>query len=460
MNDSDTIAAISTALGNGGIHIIRISGSDSFEILKRIFKKGKSCSAFDADCYDSHTIHYGYIYDGDMCIDEVMVSLFKAPNSYTKENVAEINCHGGSYVAKLMLKLVVNNGARLAMPGEFTKRSFLNGRIDLSQAESVMDIIKSQNEYSLMASVNHLKGDIKEKISKIREIILYEMAFIEAALDDPEHYSLDDYTGGLREKINNILKELESLLKSYDNGRIINEGISTAIIGKPNVGKSSFLNFIMKDERAIVTDIPGTTRDIIEYSININNIVLNLMDTAGIHDTEDYIEQIGIEKTLEIIKKAQLIICMFDMSRDFDSEDEHILSLIRDSKSIVLLNKSDADTKIDTKMIKESVPECIEFSTVTGEGYNEFVSAVEKMFFKGNIDIENETYITNIRHMEAIDNSIKSLELVNDNIESGMPEDLITIDMLDAYNFLGEITGDTVSDDLIDKIFSEFCMGK
>lgn len=460
MNDSDTIAAISTALGNAGIHIIRISGPDSFDIIKKIFKKGKSCNAFDAALYDSHTIHYGYIYDGDSCIDEVMVSLFKAPNSYTKEDVAEINCHGGSYVAKLMLKIIINNGARLAMPGEFTKRSFLNGRIDLSQAESVMDIIKSQNEYALMASVNHLKGDIKEKISGIRETVLYELAFIEAALDDPEHYSLDNYTDELKDKIKNVIKELEALLKSYNNGRIINEGISTAIIGKPNVGKSSFLNFIMKDDRAIVTDIPGTTRDIIEYSININNITLNLMDTAGIHDTKDYIEQIGIEKTLDIVKKAQLIICMFDMSRDFDSEDEYILSLIKDCKSIVLLNKSDAETKLDKKKIKESVQKCIEFSTVTGEGYNELVDTIEKLFFSGNIDVENETYITNIRHMEAISSAIKSLLLVNDNIESGMPEDLITIDMLDAYNFLGEITGDTVSDSLIDKIFSEFCMGK
>ncbi len=459
MNDSDTIAAISTSLGNGGIHIIRISGSDSFDIIKKVFRKGKLCREFDADLYDSHTIHYGYIYHENKCIDEVMVSIFKAPDSYTREDTAEINCHGGSYVAKRILKIVTDSGARLSAPGEFTKRSFINGRIDLSQAEAVMDIIRSQNEYSLMASVNHLKGDIKEKITNIRDAILYHIAYIEAALDDPEHYQLGNYVTDIKDKINDTINELTLLNKSYDNGRIINEGITTAIIGKPNVGKSSFLNFIMKDDRAIVTDIPGTTRDIIEYSININNITLNLIDTAGIHDTDDHIEKIGIEKTLDVIKKAQLIICMFDISREFDKEDEYILSLINDCNSIILLNKSDSDKRMDTENIKTH-QRCIEFSTVSGEGYDEFANMLEDMFLKGNINIENETYITNIRHTESIDNSIKSLKLVVENIESGMPEDLISIDMLDAYNYLGEITGDTMSDDLIDKIFCEFCMGK
>lgn len=460
MRETETIAAISTALGNGGIHIIRISGPETFHIIDKVFKKGKSLRDFCAEKQVSHTIHYGYIVDNDVCLDEVMVSLFVSPNSYTTEDVAEINCHGGSFVAKNILEILVKNGVRIAAPGEFTKRAFLNGRIDLTQAESIMDIIQSENNYALKASMNHLRGNIKNDIELSREKILHDTAFIEAALDDPEHYSLDGYAEDLSETLTEIIKNLVRLSDSYDNGKIIKEGIDTAIIGKPNVGKSSFLNYIMKEDKAIVTDIPGTTRDIIEQRVSLEGIVLNLMDTAGIHKTEDFVESIGVKKSLKAIEEAELIICMFDASRDFDKEDEYVLSLIREKKAIILINKYDiAKYNFDDKINNEN-NRIIYYSTVTGQGYKQLSETIEKMFFDNVIDVQNETYITNIRHKEAINNAINSLNLTLENVKNGMPEDLFTIDLMDAYNYLGEITGETVSDSLIDKIFSEFCMGK
>lgn len=460
MHNTETIAAICTAFGNAGIHIIRISGDNAFNVINKIFKKGKSQKVFNVDEYDSHTIHYGYIYDEDKCIDEVMVSVYKSPNSYTRENVIEINCHGGSYVAKSILMIITKNGARIAEPGEFSKRAFLNGRIDLSQAEAVMDIIKSQNDYALKSSVNHLKGNIKIIIEEIREDILNEMAYIEAALDDPEHYELNDYGNELEKKIEKCIVKLRNLSNSYKEGRIISEGINTVIAGKPNVGKSSFLNYLLKENRAIVTDIPGTTRDVIEYGVNIGNIRLNLIDTAGIRETEDYIEKIGIKKSLESINEAQLIICIFDMSREFDEEDEYVLSHVKGKNCIVLVNKSDMESRIDLKRIEDYGMKYIIFSTMTGEGFDLFVKELEDMFYSDIIDIENEVYITNVRHAEAINNAIRSLDLVIHNIKENIPEDFLTIDMMDACSALGEITGDTVGEQLIDKIFSRFCMGK
>lgn len=460
MHNTETITALCTSFGNAGIHIIRISGDKAFYVIGKIFKKGKSQKTFDVNKYDSHTIHYGYIFDGNKCIDEVMVSIYKAPNSYTKEDVIEINCHGGSFVARNIIMLITKFDVRMAEPGEFSKRAFLNGRIDLSQAEAIMDVIKSQNDYALKSSVGHLRGDIKTSIENIRENILNEMAFIEASLDDPEHYELKDYGNILYEKIMPEIGKLEKLSKSYKEGRIISEGINTVIIGKPNVGKSSFLNYLLNENKAIVTDIPGTTRDIIEYSINIGNMCVNLIDTAGIHKTEDYIEKIGIEKTLESINKAQLIICIFDMSREFDEEDEYVLSQIKGRNSIVLLNKSDKKRNIDLNRLKDNNIDYIAFSTKTGEGFDLFTDKLENMFYSDIIDVENEIFITNVRQAEAINNAVQSLKLVIDNILNKMPEDLLIIDMMDAYNSLGEITGDTVGEQLIDKIFAEFCMGK
>ena len=356
--------------------------------------------------------------------------------------------------------IITGLGVRMAEPGEFSKRAFLNGRIDLSQAEAIMDVIKSQNDYALRSSVNHLRGNIRKSIEEIREDILSETAYIEAALDDPEHYDLEGYRDILYEKITLCTERLEKLSKSYKEGRIISEGVNTVIAGKPNVGKSSFLNYLLNENKAIVTDIPGTTRDIIEYSINIGNICLNLTDTAGLHKTEDYIEKIGIEKTLESIENAQLVICIFDMSRRFDEEDEYVLSRVKDRNVIVLLNKSDMECKIDLNELENNGIKYIVFSTKTGEGFDRFVNELENMFYSDMIDVENEIFITNIRHAEAINNAVTSLRLAADNILGKMPEDLLTIDLMDAYNYLGEITGDTVGEQLIDKIFAEFCMGK
>lgn len=461
MLNSDTIAAISTALGNSGIHIIRISGCNSFNIINNIFKKGKQLQAFDVNNYESHTIHYGYIFDEDVCLDEVMVSIFKSPGSYTTEDIVEINCHGGSYVVKHILKLILKNGSRLAEPGEFSKRAFLNGRIDLSQAEAVMDVIKSQNEYSLRSFVNNLRGDISNKIKAIRESILHDVAFIEAALDDPEHYSLDGFSNEVLQSIKKNKQDLIDMSDSYHEGRVIKEGLNTVIIGKPNVGKSSLLNYLLHEDKAIVTDIPGTTRDVIEYSVNIGKINLNLMDTAGIRYTDDVIEKLGIEKSISSVNNADLIICVLDASRIFDEEDKKLIDLVKDRTCIYILNKCDLENKYYNSLPdKYKNIDMINFSVKSDSGYDLFVKTVEDMFFSNKIDVQNEVYITNLRHVELLKSTIESINMVIEGINNGMSEDFLTIDMMDAYNYLGCIIGETVEDDLVDKIFSEFCMGK
>lgn len=461
MNNSDTIAAISTALGNSGINIIRVSGIDSFKIVSKIFLKGKSQRKVDIESLQANTIHFGYIFDDDICIDEVLISIFKAPNSYTTENVIEINCHGGSYVTKQILMIIISKGARLAEPGEFTKRAFLNGRIDLSQAEAVMDIIKSQNEYSLQSCVNHLRGDISNKIKILREDILKRTAYIEAALDDPEHYDLEGYSNELREAILSIINELKIMASSYNDGRIMIEGINTVIIGKPNVGKSSIMNYILHDDKAIVTDIPGTTRDVIEYKISIGKITLNLIDTAGIHNTEDKIESIGINKSIEWIDKADLILSVFDNSREYEEEDKNLVKLIENKVHINIFNKCDLEDKLTESIDNNSLKnDCIKFSAKQKKGYNELVNRIEELFYSNVLDVKNEFYITNMRHVELINKAIKSASMVIEGIDNCMSEDFLTIDMMDAYNLLGEIIGETIADDLADKIFSEFCMGK
>lgn len=459
MFESDTIAAISTALGNSGINIIRISGENSFRVIKEIFKKGKSKSEFDVDNYDSHTIHYGYIVDENEVVDEVMVSVFKAPNSYTTENVIEINCHGSSYIAKKILTVLVKHQVRIAKPGEFSKRAFLNGRIDLSQAEAVMDLIQSQNEYSAKSSLNQLSGSLSDRIKTIREDILYEVAFIESALDDPEHYSLDGYNEELEGKIRNCFSQVEGLISSFSKGRIISDGIKTVIAGRPNAGKSSLMNNLLNEDKAIVTDIPGTTRDVIEYSVNIGKLTLNLIDTAGIHDTKDIIEKMGIEKSFESIDMAGLVLYVIDSSDDFNDEDLKLYEKIKSKPHIVILNKSDITNDfINSDIFKDSVT--IRYSTVDGTGFDELISTIENMFYENDIDVENEIYISNLRHYELLKLAKDSLNNVIMAIDSDLSEDMVTIDMMDAYTYLGEIIGETVTDDLVDKIFSEFCMGK
>ena len=448
----DTIAAIATAMSNSGIGIVRISGVESIDIVKKIYK-GKQLK--------DHAIHYGYIVDGEETIDEVLVMVMKGPHSFTGEDTVEINCHGGVYVVKRILETVIKYGARPAEPGEFTKRAFLNGKMDLSQAEAVIDIINSKNEYALKSSVSQLKGNVQKKIKEIRAEILYHTAFIETALDDPEHISVDGYGEKLRITVDNLLEELDKLLKSSDNGRIIREGIKTVIVGKPNAGKSSLLNVLVGEERAIVTDIAGTTRDVLEESIQLHGISLNVMDTAGIRNTEDIVEKIGVNKAKEQASEADLIIYVVDASRELDQNDYDIIEMIRDKKSIILLNKSDLTTVVTKDMIQSHINKpMIEISAKEERGIEELEETLKNMFFDGEISFNDEVYITNIRHKTALACAYESLKKVIFSIENDMPEDFYSIDLLDAYESLGSITGETIGEDLVNEIFSKFCMGK
>lgn len=455
---TDTIAAIATALSDSGIGIIRISGRDAVEIVDRIYlSKNRKKHLKDVE---SHTIHYGYIVDKqDEILDEVLVSVMKAPKSYTGEDTVEINCHGGILMLNRVLKSVLKSGARMAEPGEFTKRAFLNGKMDLTKAEAVMDIIHAKNELALKSSVSQLKGSVSEKIKALRATIIYEIAFIESALDDPEHISLEGYPERLKEKTENILTEIDKLLFSADNGKMMKEGINTVIIGKPNAGKSSFLNLLLGEEKAIVTEIAGTTRDILEEHIQLSGIGFNIIDTAGIRSTDDVIEKIGVEKAKKYAEKADLIIYVVDSSIPLDENDKSIMDIIGDKKCIALLNKTDLEVKVTEKELKDSFV-IIKTSTKEATGLEEFEETVRKMFFHGEISFDNEVYITNIRHKEMLENAKDSLVMVKKSLEDNMPEDFYSIDLMSAYASLGLIVGEEVSDDLVDEIFSKFCMGK
>ena len=448
----DTIAAIATALSNSGIGIVRISGEDALHIIQKIYK-GKELK--------DHAIHYGYIVDGNETIDEVLVMVMKGPHSFTGEDTVEINCHGGIYVVKRILETVIKYGARPAEPGEFTKRAFLNGKMDLSQAEAVVDVISSKNEYALKSSIGQLKGNVQRKIKDIRAEILYHTAFIETALDDPEHISVDGYGEKLKGTVDKLLDELHLLLKNSDNGRIIKEGIQTVILGKPNAGKSSLLNALVGEDRAIVTDIAGTTRDVLEESIQLHGISLNIMDTAGIRDTEDIVEKIGVDKAKAHAQEADLIIYVVDASCPLDENDRDILEMIRDKRAIILLNKSDLTTVVTKDMIKSCIDKPIlTISAKEQQGLQELEEILKTMFFQGEISFNDEVYITNIRHKVAIQDAYHSLQKVITSIENDMPEDFYSIDLLDAYESLGSITGETIGEDLVNEIFSKFCMGK
>ena len=454
----DTIAAISTAMTNSGIGIVRMSGVESLEIIQKIYK-GKIEKDFEK--IKTHTIHYGYIVDGDETIDEVLVMILKGPHSFTGEDTVEINCHGGVYVVKRILETVIKHGARPAEPGEFTKRAFLNGKLDLSQAEAVIDVINSKNEYALKSSVSQLKGNVQKKIKEIREEIIYHTAFIETALDDPEHISVDGYGEKLHGVVDNLLEELDRLVKSSDNGRIIKEGIKTVIVGKPNAGKSSLLNVLVGEDRAIVTDIAGTTRDVLEESIQLNGISLNIMDTAGIRDTEDIVEKIGVDKAKTHANEADLVIYVVDASRNLDENDLDIIEMIRDKKAVILLNKSDLDTVINEEIIKNHIDKpVLSISAKEEQGIRELEDTLKEMFFHGEISFNDEVYITNVRHKTALQDAYGSLQKVIISIENDMPEDFYSIDLLDAYESLGSITGETIGEDLVNEIFSKFCMGK
>ncbi len=455
---SDTIAAISTGMTNSGIGIVRISGEDAFAIADKMYhaKSGKKLADMP-----SHTIHYGFIEEEGEVIDEVLVMLMRAPRSFTAEDTVEINCHGGVYAMNKILELAIKCGARPAQPGEFTKRAFLNGRMDLSQAEAVIDVIQAKNEYALKSSVSQLKGSVLKTIKEMREKLIYEIAFIESALDDPEHISLDGYPDELSEKVKVLEQELEKLIASSENGKRIKEGIKTVIVGKPNAGKSSLLNLLIGEERAIVTDIAGTTRDILEEQINIHGISLNVIDTAGIRDTEDIVEKIGVDKAKTYAEDADLIIYVVDSSTALDKNDNRIIEMIRDKKAIVLLNKADlemitTEEDLSKKLDKKIIP----VSAKEEQGIDRLEEALKEMFYEGRISFNDQVYITNIRQKTALAEALESLKRVQKSIFLGMPEDFFSIDLMSAYEALGSITGESVGEDLVNEIFSKFCMGK
>ena len=457
---TDTIAAIATAAGNSGIGIIRISGSDSIIIADKIIKSktGRSIGLCDKD---SHTISYGFVFDENVCIDEVLVFLYRAPKSYTAEDSVEISCHGGMYVLKRVLDTVIKNGARPAEPGEFTKRAFENGRIDLTQSEAVMDMISSENEFSRKNSIEQLRGSVKDMIISLRGKILSECAYIEAALDDPEHYDLDGYTSVLDKKITDMIKDADELIDSSKNARYLKEGINAAIIGRPNAGKSSLLNMLLGYERAIVTKEEGTTRDLIEEKISLDGIVLNLTDTAGIRSSDNEAERIGIKKARDIAKTSDLILAVLDGSEKLNENDIEILSSVSRERSLILINKNDIDNKITAENIKKySEADIISISSKTGDGFNELKDKIKEMFYTDKISDNKQIYLTNLRQLNSFINARDSLLLVKNAIENKMTEDIFTVDLMDAYEELGRIIGESTDDALADKIFKDFCMGK
>ena len=457
ISSEETIAAISTGMTSSGIGIVRISGREAFAVADRVYKGKKKISETE-----SHRILYGHIADAGETVDEVLVMVMRAPHTFTGEDTVEINCHGGTFVVKRVLETVLKNGARAAGPGEFTKRSFLNGKLDLSQAEAVIDVINSENEYALQSSISQLKGSVKNKISDIRNKIIYHTAFIETALDDPEHISVEGYGDTLKKVSKEIILELKKLIYSSENGKVICEGINTVIVGKPNAGKSSLLNVLAGQERAIVTDIEGTTRDILEEHIRLGDLSLKVIDTAGIRQTEDVIEKIGVDRAKEYAQKADLIIYVVDASRELDENDEKILELIFEKRAVVLLNKSDLNTVVTEDIIREKIKNVpvISISAKEEQGIRELEETVKALFLEGDLSFNNQIFITNARQKNALIDAKTSMEKVINSIDEGMPEDFYSIDLMDAYDALGSITGESVGEDLINEIFSKFCMGK
>ena len=464
---NDTICAIATAMTDAGIGIIRVSGPDALSICDKIYVSAKKEHTLLN--HEPNSIRYGFISEGSKLIDEIMISYMKAPHSYTKEDVIEINSHGGMLVMNEIINLLLSNGCRLAEPGEFTKRAFLNGRIDLTKAEAIMDVISAQNNFALESSRRQLQGKIYSKVKEMREKILYQMAFIESALDDPENYDLDGFSDKLKSIIESLIFEISNLISSSDEGKIRKDGIKTVIVGKPNAGKSSLLNALTGDERAIVTDIAGTTRDIIEETVRLGDIVLHVIDTAGIRNTDDVIERIGVDKAKSKVEEADLVLYILDSTNELDDEDREIISLCKGKKTIVLLNKNDLsdNIKITEDIVRiqfsciqnENLP-VISTSMLKGNGLEELKTAVADLFLNGDIVPKQEVYITNIRHKNLLSNAGDSLRLVLDSIDKNLSEDFYTVDLTNAYAALGEIIGEEVGDDLVEEIFSKFCMGK
>lgn len=467
--EEKTIVGIASAAG-GGIGIIRVSGSESMKIVDSIFHPGKFNNEENEALIDksylqqqkSHTIHYGFIIDGNNeVVDEVMVSVMKAPATYTREDVVEINCHGGNYILQRVMQLLLEKGAFLAEPGEFTKRAFLNGRIDLSQAEAVMKMISSKNEFALQSAVKQLEGSVSKYIQQIREQILYEMGRVESALDDPEHYDLTGYSDELFDKTEQQIVSLQRLLDRFENGRMKSEGINTVIVGKPNAGKSSLMNILLDEDRAIVTDIAGTTRDALQESVRLGGLMLNLIDTAGIHNTEDTVEKIGVDRAKQYIEQADFILFVVDGSEEWSEEDEQILPLIAQKKGIILLNKADLKAKVSELFLKDKLSwDTIAFSNETKQGLQQLEQYITDKFERGDLQFNDQICLTSIRHKNAVMQAVNALHRVEQSIKDGMPEDFFTIDLMEAYQQLGLINGDTATEDLVNKIFEEFCMGK
>lgn len=456
---TDTIAAIATGMTNSGIGIVRMSGTEAFSIIDKIYRSSKENKKLSLE--KSHTVHYGYICDDARIVDEVMVIIMRGPNTYTREDTVEIDCHGGILVLKRVLETVIKYGARPAEPGEFTKRAFLNGRIDLSQAESVMDLISAENDFALKSSVNQLQGAVSQKIKDIRQKVLHEIAFIESALDDPEHITMDGYQEELLKNLEDLIMDVDHLLKSSENGILLKEGIHTVIVGKPNAGKSSLLNLLSGQNKAIVTEIAGTTRDVLEEQVMLDGISLNIADTAGIRNTDDIVEKIGVDKAKEYLLKADLIIYIVDSSIPLDQNDEEIIKMIQKRKTIVLLNKTDLNIKVNQEQLQDKInAKIIPVSIKEKNGIEELSLAIKEMFFHGKVSMNNQVFITNVRQKTSLQETLKSLLMVKDSIHSGMPEDFYSIDLMNAYEELGRMIGESVGEDLVNEIFSKFCMGK
>lgn len=454
-----TIAAISTAMSASGIGIVRISGEEAMDVIAKIYRSrnGKK----DIREVQSHTIHYGFIYDGEEVVDEVLVMIMRGPHTYTGEDTVEIDCHGGVYAMKRVLETVLKNGAVIAEPGEFTKRAFLNGRLDLSQAEAVMDVIQAKNSMALKSSVEQLKGSVQRAVKEIRARLLHQIAYIETALDDPEHFDLTGYPQELQGIVEKESENIGVLLKTADDGRMIQEGIKTVILGKPNAGKSSLLNFLVGEDRAIVTEIAGTTRDILEEYISLNGITLRVIDTAGIRETEDVVEKIGVGKAKQMAEDADLILYVVDSSLPLDENDHEIMELLSGRKSIVIYNKTDLTPAVDIENLKfRTGSPVIPISVVEETGISQLEDEIKRMFFHGELSFNDEVYITNARHKAALEEAKESLKLVLGSIEMGMPEDFFSIDLMNAYESLGRIVGESVGEDLVNEIFSKFCVGK
>lgn len=455
-NNSDTICAIASAMTNAGIGVIRVSGPEAIQKVDTIFRGTVRLTESE-----SHTVHYGHIVWEDSVVDEVMVLVLRAPRTYTKEDTIEIDCHGGVFLMQKILKILTELDIRVAEPGEFTKRAFLNGRIDLSQAESVMDLIESRSNAALSNSLNQLQGGFSKQIKSLREDILYEIAYIESALDDPEHYDLEGYYEDLFPKVKRIYDKVSYYVSTSDDGALIKEGIKTVIIGRPNAGKSSLLNYLARKDRAIVTEIEGTTRDLLEEQISFQGIMLRLIDTAGIRDTEDVVEKMGVERSYDSMESADLILYVVDSSAPLNQNDLSIMEKVKDSQVVVLLNKSDVDVVVTENEIKNylSVP-IIPFSAKTGEGEDLLRKKIMDLFFSGELMENHEIFLTNARHISAMSKAKESLSHVLLSIKEGMPEDFLSIDLMDAYEELGYIIGESVEDDLVNEIFSKFCTGK